>query len=107
MHFETLNLTIDRAVATIEVDRPDSLNASMENDYQAARAVELQAWGRCFASADRIEGMRASQPDFEMIRDPTCPRVLRGAAGIAVHARDRRGVRALRHYARVSRTPRS
>lgn len=36
-----------------------ALNASMENDYQAARAVELQAWGRCFASADRIEGMRA------------------------------------------------
>ena len=36
-----------------------ALNASMEQDFQTARDVERQAWGRCFASADRIEGMSA------------------------------------------------
>lgn len=35
------------------------LNASLERDFESARAVEIAAYGRCFDSADRIEGMRA------------------------------------------------
>jgi enoyl-CoA hydratase len=44
------------------------LNASMERDFEAARQVELQAYGRTFASADRVEGTTAfvekRQPRF-------------------------------------------
>jgi len=35
------------------------LNASMEADFETARRTELDAYGRTFASADRVEGMRA------------------------------------------------
>jgi len=35
------------------------LNASIEGDFEAARAAEVAAYGRCFASEDRVEGMQA------------------------------------------------
>lgn len=35
------------------------LNASLERDFETARAVEIAAYGRCFDSEDRVEGMRA------------------------------------------------
>ena len=35
------------------------LNASLELDFEAARAAEIAAYGRCFDSEDRREGMRA------------------------------------------------
>ena len=35
------------------------LNASLERDFEAARVVEVAAYGRCFASDDRKEGVRA------------------------------------------------
>jgi len=35
------------------------LNASLELDFETARRTELAAYGRTFASADRVEGMRA------------------------------------------------
>ena len=54
-------------VAVRELKR--ALNASVEQDFEAAREVELEAYGRCFASRDRIEGMRAfvekRVPDFK------------------------------------------
>jgi enoyl-CoA hydratase len=37
----------------------NALNASMERDFESARAAEIAAYGRCFASDDRVEGMRA------------------------------------------------
>ncbi|MDP6346706.1 MAG: enoyl-CoA hydratase-related protein [Alphaproteobacteria bacterium] len=37
----------------------NALNASMEMDFEAARAAEVAAHARCFVSNDRIEGMRA------------------------------------------------
>ncbi len=33
------------------------LATSLEMDFEAARAVEIEAYGRCFASEDRVEGM--------------------------------------------------
>lgn len=35
------------------------LNASLERDFEAARVAEVAAYGRCFASDDRKEGVRA------------------------------------------------
>lgn len=35
------------------------LNASLERDFEAARVAEVEAYGRCFASEDRKEGVRA------------------------------------------------
>lgn len=35
------------------------LNASLERDFESARALEIAAYGRCFDSEDRVEGMRA------------------------------------------------
>tara|TARA_R110002167_G_scaffold199836_3_gene403150 strand:- start:28 stop:825 length:798 start_codon:yes stop_codon:yes gene_type:complete len=35
------------------------LNASLELDFESARAAEIAAYGRCFDSLDRAEGMRA------------------------------------------------
>ncbi|MDP6706243.1 MAG: enoyl-CoA hydratase-related protein [Alphaproteobacteria bacterium] len=37
----------------------NALNASMERDFEAARAEEIAAHGRCFASEDRKEGVAA------------------------------------------------
>lgn len=37
----------------------NALNASMERDFEAARAAEIAAYGRNFASQDRLEGTRA------------------------------------------------
>jgi enoyl-CoA hydratase len=37
----------------------NALNASMEQDFEAARAAEIAAYGRNFASEDRREGTRA------------------------------------------------
>ncbi len=46
-----------------------ALNASLEMDFEAARAVEIEAYGRCFDSEDRREGMAAfiekRQPVFQ------------------------------------------
>jgi enoyl-CoA hydratase len=36
-----------------------ALNAALEQDFDAARAIEVEAYGRCFESEDRREGMRA------------------------------------------------
>lgn len=36
-----------------------ALNASLERDYEGARRAELEAYARCYASADRREGVRA------------------------------------------------
>lgn len=35
------------------------LNASQERDFEAARVAEVAAYGRCFSSDDRKEGVRA------------------------------------------------
>jgi enoyl-CoA hydratase len=37
----------------------NALNASMEQDFEAARAAEVAAYGRNFGSQDRLEGTRA------------------------------------------------
>lgn len=37
----------------------NALNASMEMDFEAAREAEIAAHARCFASNDRVEGMKA------------------------------------------------
>ena len=36
-----------------------ALNAALEEDFDAARATEVEAYGRCFDSEDRREGMLA------------------------------------------------
>lgn len=36
-----------------------ALNASLERDFESARAEEVKAYKRCFASKDRLEGARA------------------------------------------------
>ena len=36
-----------------------ALNASLERDFESARAAEVAAYGRCFQSRDRLEGTRA------------------------------------------------
>jgi enoyl-CoA hydratase/carnithine racemase len=36
-----------------------ALNASVERNFEAARSIEIEAYGRCFDSEDRREGVRA------------------------------------------------
>ena len=36
-----------------------ALNASIEMDFEAAREVEIEGYGRCFDTEDRREGMAA------------------------------------------------